>query len=277
MKKNLTNKNNYLVLSYKNFTVDRWINLLIENFNLNTTYSLLIKLSFEDDSLFFMAGSQIGFVVKDNHNIDYYKRIYQIISDRIEDFVLLYDVEGYPDNLNIILKRIKGKPELILKDITSISLDQNIKNKTELRKVFSSKYLPLSNDNSYFGRLLEGPLRDKYVTDLISKLRALELTIPEYLVTDMINSTKIFLFKKSSTNLLIIDRRVTDLNLLRMERLIHFNQFTVLNNAIENKNINVRSVYDIETGVKIFEAIDIVHSDYFTRTNKNTTLTIYNE
>ena len=259
MKKNLTNKNNYLVLSYKNFTVDRWIDLLIENFNLNTTYSLLIKLSFEGNSLFYMAGSQIGFVVKDNHNIDYYKRIYQIISDRIEDFVLLYDVEGYPDNLNIILKTIKSKPELILKDITSISSDQNILSppghKTELRKVFSSKYLPLTSDNSYFGRLLEGPLRDKYVTDLISKLRALELTIPEYLVTDMINSTKIFLFKKSSTNLLIIDRRVTDLNLLRMERLIHFNQFTVLNNAIENKNINVRSVYDIETGVKIFEAI----------------------
>ena len=64
MKKNLTNKNNYLVLSYKNFTVDRWINLLIENFNLNTTYSLLIKLSFEGNSLFYMAGSQIGFVVK---------------------------------------------------------------------------------------------------------------------------------------------------------------------------------------------------------------------
>ena len=41
MKKNLTNKNNYLVLSYKNFTVDRWIDLLIENFNLHKNIYIL--------------------------------------------------------------------------------------------------------------------------------------------------------------------------------------------------------------------------------------------
>ena len=41
LKKNLTNKNNYLVLSYKNFTVDRWIDLLIENFNLHKNIYIL--------------------------------------------------------------------------------------------------------------------------------------------------------------------------------------------------------------------------------------------
>lgn len=86
--KNLNSNIKYLHFSFENFTLKNFQNLLMKNFRLNTTYSILIKISSVNNLIFKMCGPQIGLVVRAEHDLDFYKNLYSLILTRLETTML---------------------------------------------------------------------------------------------------------------------------------------------------------------------------------------------
>jgi hypothetical protein len=134
-----------------------FVNLLMTKFLLNTTYSLLIKLGF-NNHIFYMVGNQIGLIIRNFHNIKHYKNILDVINSRIEDLIARYKIDDLPLTINLMYKIIVPLPDLVLKNISNININinKNIFSIKELKQIFNSKYLPLTNNMVYFGNSLEG-------------------------------------------------------------------------------------------------------------------------
>ena len=73
----------YIHISFKDFTLERFQSEITKNFKLNTTYSILLKISSGNSLIFKMCGPQIGIVIGNEHNLDYYSNLYNIIITRI--------------------------------------------------------------------------------------------------------------------------------------------------------------------------------------------------
>ena len=54
------------------------------NLKLETNYSLLLKYFKYDSQTSYMLGHQIGIVVKNNHNINYYRNLYEHYEEKLE-------------------------------------------------------------------------------------------------------------------------------------------------------------------------------------------------
>ena len=124
---NLTKfKNNYLHFTLENFTVNNFIDEIIKNCSFNTTFSLMIKISCDNNQVLKMCGQQIGLVIKNEHDINHYKLVYDVINIRIDSTINMYnDIESV-DIIEILLTVIIPQPELTLKNISNINLN-NIK------------------------------------------------------------------------------------------------------------------------------------------------------
>ena len=57
----------FIHISYSDFNLEKFIQILTLNFKLNTTYSLILKISSENNSNFKMCGPQIGLAIGNNH------------------------------------------------------------------------------------------------------------------------------------------------------------------------------------------------------------------
>ena len=75
----------YIHIPFENFTLGKFQGEIIKNFKLNTTYSIIIKISSSNNLIFKMCGPQIGLVVGNNHNLQYYSDLYNLILTRIEN------------------------------------------------------------------------------------------------------------------------------------------------------------------------------------------------
>ena len=69
----------YKIFTYENFDLESFINFIMENFFVQETYTIIISLGFEGNSVFLTTSRQFGIKIVDKHNIDYYKNIYNII------------------------------------------------------------------------------------------------------------------------------------------------------------------------------------------------------
>jgi predicted hydrocarbon binding protein len=101
LKKNnskILNKYKYLYFSLNEFTSQNFVKEVVNNFKLNSTYSILIKISCENHTLFKMCGRQIGVAIKDEHNLDFYANLYSVINNRIDsvlnDYVQIQNILG---------------------------------------------------------------------------------------------------------------------------------------------------------------------------------------
>jgi len=111
-----------------------------------------------------MLGSQVGIVVRDSHDIKYYKSLFEHYQDMLEITLSLYKVES-PDFIHL----------------TEITVDEHlklgklVKPSTKLVKVtenltlFKKNILPLTRLEKHYGNLLQGQVKIKYLRDLVSK------------------------------------------------------------------------------------------------------------
>ena len=151
-----SNKSNfkYIHISYEDFTLIRFKNIIMNNFKLNTTYSILLKISSGNNLIFKMCGPQIGIVIANEHNLEYYSKLYDLILTRIESTVDNYSYLESVDGLEIMYSVIVPQKELTLKNISNYSLKQQMINQTVLKKNFSTNLLPLTLDVSYYGSMV---------------------------------------------------------------------------------------------------------------------------
>jgi hypothetical protein len=82
-------KYNYFIFSYDNFTSEYLVEVLMTHLRLNETYSILFKLGFNGNT-FYMSGRQIGVIVKDFHDVKYYKEVFRILENRLIDLMEQY-------------------------------------------------------------------------------------------------------------------------------------------------------------------------------------------
>jgi hypothetical protein len=189
-------KYNYFLFNYNNFNKNYLVEVLMTHLRLNETYSILFKFGFKGN-IFYMSGRQISVILKDFHNVKYYKEIYRILENRFIDLMEQYKIKSLPDSISFMYKILEPLPELALKNIKSVSLNKNIFSIVETNKLFSSKYLPLTTNISYFGVLLEDSIRNKYIKKLIKVISMSNTKIPEFLSNiDLDKKVKIFFILK---------------------------------------------------------------------------------
>lgn len=258
---NLTNKLKYnfqyLHFSLNDFTSNNFKNIIVNKFNFNTTYSIFIKISSQNNLVFKMCGPQIGLVIKNEHDLNYYDKLYTAIMTRIESTIDNYNYIDSIDAIEIMYSVLIPQPELTLKNISNLSLNKQLISIKETKRNFNQNLLPLTLDTSYFGRPVSLPDRLKYIN--IIKSNIIINKEREFSIND---SDKLFIFQPSTKK----------------------NKLIIVSKKIDNNNY-LRYIYDLETGIEIKVIKDIIVSsdnnnyenNIFERTIDSVTLTIKNQ
>ena len=108
----------YIHFSFESFTLENFQKILIHNLKLNTTYSLLLKISGDNNLIFKMCGPQIGLVIAEEHDLNYYSKLYDLILTRIETTIDSYNYLDKIDGIEIAYSVIIPQKELTLKNIS---------------------------------------------------------------------------------------------------------------------------------------------------------------
>lgn len=260
------NQFKYLHFNNTNFTKELFVYSLLNNLRLNSTYSIIIKISFENFQIFKMCGPQIGLRIGEIHDNKYYEDLYLNIQERIFSVLELYDhdtVESYNWNsLEISYRQIETLPDLKLTSISNVnfSLARPYVKLKELFRSFNNRILPLTTDTSYFGvpiieNKYNNTIPNKLVTFINDVIKLSNLNKKNQ-VSKLIDDDKLFLYPDNKNTKYLIASKELDTNTYR------------------------RRVFDIKTGVLITEATDIVESQIpnnFTRKIANTVIELKND
>ena len=241
-----------------------FINYLMEHLYINTNYSLIVKFSFNKNREVYMSGKQIGVVILNSHNIDFYQNIYKIILYRLELVMENYDKNIYPDTIIISYKALTHQDSLDYPKLATLNLEnKSMFIKTNLSKVFSSKYLPLTINESYYGHRVDGDLKVTYLNKLKKNILNMGLEIPELLnKSELFNKLNVFIskvkFKNNILTKIIINCSLND----------YINS---------NENGFIRMVFDLNTSIPLYEVRDlIIDKDVFLRKINNYSVMVNN-
>ena len=223
------------------FTLDNFKNVVNFEFKPNTTYSILVKLRY-DDGFFGMAGNQTSFVYKGIKQDKYIENFFYSLVDIINVFEDRYNAE----NINIIQIMyivINDIPKLKIQNVNKIKLNKEFVNTKEIKEKYNSKFLPLTCDLNYYGKLL---LKNEYLT-LISKLN-LDKSLGKNVLIDIKDIDLVYIYN----NKLIIIKKL-------------------------NTQTFSKEVYSVESGLFYYKAVDTsIDQNTFTRSISNTCFTISN-
>ena len=243
----------FIHISYEEFTQEKFQSEILKNFKLNTTYSILLKISSENNLIFKMCGPQIGLVIGSEHDLQYYSKIYDLIITRIETTVDNYNYLDTVDGIEIMYSVIIPQKELTLKNISNYPLNQQMINKSKVKKDFNQNLLPLTVDTSYYGFLITSDERLDII-QLINSNIILSKNEKDFVIDD-----KDKIFKYTSPN--------------------NKNKFIVISKKL-SENIFLRYIFDLNTGIYINKIKDNIYFDVsnrkilFDRTIGSVTLTI---
>nr|YP_010044372.1 DNA polymerase [Trametes versicolor]QPF23613.1 DNA polymerase [Trametes versicolor] len=239
----------YIHIAYEDFSLENFINIIMNNFKLNTTYSILLKISSNNNLLFKMCGPQIGIVIKNEHDLDFYSKLYNLILTRIEITVDNYNYFDTVEGLEILYSVINPQKELTLKNIDKYSLKQQMINQGEVRKIFNQNLLPLTIDTSYYGFNILSEERQNLIK-LINSNVILTNNEKDFIIND-----SDLIFKNTSPNkkkdFIIVSKKLDDNNFLRyifdLNTGIYINKIkdTVYNNIDNNKILFDRNIGNI--------------------------------
>ena len=226
----------------------------MNNFQLNTTYSILLKISSNNNLIFKMCGPQIGIVINNGHDLQYYSKLYNLILIRIETTVDNYSYLDTIEGLEIMYSVIIPQKELTLKNIGKYSLKQQQINQGEVRKNFNQNLLPLTIDTSYYGFNILSEERKKII-QLINSNVILSKNEKDFIIND---SDKIFKYTSPNKK----------------------NNFIIVSKKLD-EYIFLRYIFDLNTGIYINKIKDTVYNHIdnnnkilFDRNIVNVTLTI---
>jgi len=156
-----------IIVAFDDLTETKFIETLIFNLSINSDNTILFQYYQYQSFTNLMLGSQVGIVVRDSHDIKYYKSLFEHYQDMLEITLSLYKVES---------------PDFIIIHLTEITVDEHlklgklVKPSTKLVKVtenltlFKKNILPLTRLEKHYGNLLQGQVKFKYLRDLVSQL-----------------------------------------------------------------------------------------------------------
>ena len=255
---NSRNKIKSVYFSLVSFDENNFIDFVLGNFNVGVTYSILLKLKYHkvseeggsDVVCYGMGGKQIGFVLSDINDIDSIKLLYKDFKNIVSSFINWYNVDEI-EFIQVLYITITSNPKLKLSNINKISLNKEFVIIKEVKTNYSSRYLPLTTDLSYFGVYLTSNHWSSYV--------------------DLINTQKSML-KKDLLGLGDIDSMY-----------LYNNEYLIVNYKIVTNDILIgfrRGIYNAISGVFYIEVEDYIgdikHSNIFTRKIGKTSVSVKN-
>jgi hypothetical protein len=181
-------------------SLDGFTQLILSNFKVGVRYGVLFKIKY-DFCNYGMLGHQQVLYLKHNKDIDSVSKLHKDLIKSLRDFKD-YGSGGSVDEIELLEMLyivLKDKPDLKFKNINDIKLNRNFVNVKESKEKFSDKFLPLTMDTSYFGKLLVGNKRDIYFS-LINEQKEF-LNLDEI---DINNIESVYLYKEES---IVINRK----------------------------------------------------------------------
>jgi hypothetical protein len=221
----------FLHYTFDAFTFINFKNDIISNFKLNTTYAILLKISSQNFLTYKMCGRQFPIIMKDNHDVDYYENIYNLILTKIEATTDIYNYIDKVDGIQIIYSVFIAPAELTLKNISKYPLNKNIINIKETNKNFNENLLPLTTDTSYYGITVIEEEKQKYI-DLINNNNP-----------NFNNSNKNEIFNKSDDFFIYTSSK-------NEEKKNNKHKFIIISKELNKLNF-IRYIFDFSTGIFI--------------------------
>lgn len=232
---------NYIHFSYPDFNLVNFQTKLIKNLKLNSTYSILIKIACDNNLIFKMCGSQIGLVIKDEHDLNKYEKLYSVILDRIESTELKYDFIEVINSIEIMYFCLTPTKELLLKNINSLTIPKQLVNIKKVKQKFNNKLLPLTLDTSYYG------------------IPVLDLNNTNQIENDLYNNRNKLIELIYSQSKLIKNK--DELIILDTDKLFiydsHKKKYIILSKKINNTQF-LRYIFDLDTGILIEKIKDTI-------------------
>lgn len=214
--------------------------LVLEGFNPGTTYSILLRVKF--DGRYAMAGTQIGFKLKDVHDIESIYVIHNKIVDRLKELLEYYNVRNV-ESIQVLYITVDILPKLLLTNVNKVSLVNQGVSVKDIKYKYNSKFLPLTTNSNYFGKIV---LTEDYI---------------KYI--NKINEQKNLLLKAS-------------INSSSYDDMFLYKNYVILNKKISD-NVFVRELYDADLGVFEGRFTDTIKDEHnFDRMYNDIVFTIRN-
>lgn len=140
------------------------------NLKINSLNTILFQYSNYSSFTNLMLGSQQGIVIKDKHDISYYRKLFEYYCEKLEIKMSLYKAD-LPEFIVIHLKEIIIDSNIKKGRLSKIALPKRLINVSETKNNFNSNILPLTLDEKYFGYLLEDSIKSEYLNKIINNLQ----------------------------------------------------------------------------------------------------------
>jgi hypothetical protein len=230
-------------LDLHNFT-----NLFLSTLKVGVSYSILFKIKYEE-SRFGMLGKQIGIKLQDINDINSINKLYS-------DFILL--IKNFRDKYNpeiieliqVLYIVISDKPKLKLNNINKINLNKEFLNIKKTREKFSSRLLPLTLDNYYYGKLLVGKDYMFYIDKINNQNKLLN--------KDVLNIKDIQSMYLYNDMYIIVNKNIS--NILFHRYIYNFNSGSLLESVVDrviDNNLFVREIGNVSLTISKDKIINL--------------------
>ena len=111
-------KSNFVKVTvpFNELTEIKFLQVLMLNLKLHSLNTILFQYNEYSSSIHIMLGPQVGIVVKDSHNISYYRKLFQYYKDKLEIQMSFYTV-GLPYFRYIYFKEIQVEDHIRIGDL----------------------------------------------------------------------------------------------------------------------------------------------------------------
>lgn len=215
-------------------------NIILNNLEFGSTYALLIRVE-HSNSKYYMAGNQIGFYFDDKNLDSQIRGVYNEFKLKIKNLTEEYKFE-FINSIQLLYVQVNTLPKLRVNNINNVALPKFITDSKDTKSKFKSRFLPLTTNTNYFGKLILDSEANLYL-NIINKQK--EMLVQEKIARDSYDTMYVY-----------------------------EDQYIILNKQIKN-NTYIRDIYSLNLGTFEGSFVDTILDDNtFNRQYKDTILTI---
>jgi hypothetical protein len=169
--KNISSVFTKVSVPFLELTQIKFLNILFLNLQVRSINSILFQYTSYQQGIYYMLGKQVGVVVRDSHDLNHYRNLFEHYKEMLELLMDRYQLEE-PDFITFHFKTLHVEEDLqsLQNNLSKIKLHKGLVKVEKLKQNFNSKVLPYTKKERYFGYLLMENLREQYLSELVTLL-----------------------------------------------------------------------------------------------------------